>query len=94
MNVLIEGQGKFAPSVRYPKTEIGHHNTAAVEGLGTEYTSAANHFLAQRLNSSYREMEADSRDRYDAALYWRFLYEQYGDMPIIRAALEEMAIRL
>ena len=30
---------------------------------------------------------------YDAALYWRFLYEQSGDMGIVRAALEEMACR-
>ena len=38
-------------------------------------------------------METDLTDKYDAALYWRFLYEQYGDMAIIRAALEEIAIR-
>jgi hypothetical protein len=30
---------------------------------------------------------------YDAALYWRFLYEQYGDMSVLRTALEEMACR-
>lgn len=27
------------------------------------------------------------------ALYWRFLYEQYGDVRILRVALEEMACR-
>jgi hypothetical protein len=36
-------------------------------------------------------MESDPTDKYDAALYWRFLYEQYGGMEIVRAALEEMA---
>jgi hypothetical protein len=36
-------------------------------------------------------MEADSTDKYDAALYWRFLYERHEDMDIVRAALEEMA---
>ena len=30
-------------------------------------------------------------NRYDAALYWRFLYEGFNDMGVVRAALEEMA---
>jgi hypothetical protein len=89
-NVFLEGQGKFAPSVQHPETEIGHRDSAHTENSRSEYTSAANHFLTQRLNSSYSEMEADSTDKYDAALYWRFLYERYGDMAIVRAALEEM----
>jgi hypothetical protein len=52
---------------------------------------AANHFLKKRLNSSYTDIEADVKFKYDAALYWRFLYEQYDNMDIVRAALEEMA---
>ena len=52
---------------------------------------AANHFLKHRLKAWYEALEADRIHRYDTALYWRFLCEQYGDMGIIRAALEEMA---
>jgi hypothetical protein len=57
----------------------------------SEYGGAAQRFLTHRLNSSYRDLESDRMDRYDAALYWRFLYEQYDGMGIVRAALEEMA---
>jgi hypothetical protein len=57
----------------------------------SEYGGAANHFLTRRLNSSYRDLEADRTNVYDAALYWRFLYEQYKGMGVVRAALEEMA---
>jgi len=89
-NTFIEGQGKFAPSVQYPELEVrrGH-----VRGAASEYGVAARHFLQTRMNASYRDLEADRVDRYDAALYWRFLYEQLGDMRIVRAALEEMALR-
>jgi hypothetical protein len=89
-NVFIEAQGKFAPSVQYPQLELqrGH-----VRGAASEYGMAARHFLQTRLNTSYRDMEADGANCYDGALYWRFLYEQSGDMRIVRAALEEMALR-
>jgi hypothetical protein len=89
-NTFIEAQGKFAPSVQYPELELrrGH-----VRGAASEYGVAARHFLQTRLNASYRDLEADRVHRYDAALYWRFLYEQSGDMRIVRAALEEMALR-
>ena len=35
-------------------------------------------------------LETDSGNWYDSALYWRFLYERYGDPRIFRVALEEM----
>jgi hypothetical protein len=86
--MFIEAQAKFASSVQYPEIELGKE-------LGThddrEYAGAANRFLLHRLNTSYRDLEADPTNKYDAALYWRFLYERYGDMGVIRAALEEMA---
>lgn len=88
MNTFIEAQGKFAPSVQYPEIEILGEYPG---GLLSRYGAAARHFLKDRLNTSYRALEADAVERYDLALYWRFLYEQFGDMGIIRAALEEMA---
>lgn len=89
-NMFIEAQGKFVPSVQYPEFEIlGEH----VAGVNSEYQSAARHFLAHSLNASYGDLEADRSDRYDWALYWRFLYEQFGGMGIVRASLEEMACR-
>jgi hypothetical protein len=63
-----------------------------VVGSDSRYGRAANRFSALRLNSSYADLEAEPVHKYDAALYWRFLYEQFGDMGIIRAALEEMAL--
>jgi hypothetical protein len=87
-NVFIEAQGKFAPSVQYPELELLRTH---LESVRSEYSGAAQRYLDQRLNDSYRDMEADLTNKYDAALYWRFLYEQYGDMDIVRAALEEMA---
>lgn len=87
-NVFIEAQGKFAPSVQYPELEILKSH---VVSLGSEYGRAAQRFLGLRLNTPYSVLEAERINRYDAALYWRFLYEQFGDMDIIRAALEEMA---
>jgi hypothetical protein len=87
-NVFIEAQGKFAPSVQYPQLELFRTH---LESVRSEYSAAAQRFLDQRLNDSYRDMEADRTDKYDAALYWRFLYERYGHMDIVRAALEEMA---
>jgi hypothetical protein len=89
-NVFIEGQAKFAPTVQVPEIEMtGQH----VIDVDSAYRSAARHYLSQRLNASYAEMERDPVYRYDAALYWRFLYEQSGDMRVIRTALEEMACR-
>ena len=67
--------------------EIGKEH---VTSNRSEYGGAANHFLTRRLNSSYRDLEADGHNIYDAALYWRFLYEQYKGMGVVRAALEEM----
>jgi hypothetical protein len=89
-NVLIEGQGKFAPTVQYPEIEMtGRH----VSDVDSAYRSAARHYLSHRLNASYAEMERDPVYRYDAALCWRYLYEQSGSMRVIRTALEEMACR-
>jgi hypothetical protein len=88
LHVFIEGQGKFAPSAQYPELEIHREHLVVAHSA---YTSAANRFLALRLNTSYRDIEANDDIKYDATLYWRFLYEQYGDMAIIRASIEEMA---
>jgi hypothetical protein len=88
LNLFIEAQGKFAPSVMYPEMELGHQR---LDGLDSEYGGAANRFLALGLNSSFKQLEAEKIDKYDFALYWRFLYEQSNGMGIIRAALEEMA---
>jgi hypothetical protein len=87
-NVFIEAQGKFAPSVQYPDLEMlrGHMVDAR-----SEFGDAARRFLTVRLKTPYRVLEAETTHRYDTALYWRFLYEQFGDMGVIRAALEEMA---
>jgi hypothetical protein len=87
-NVFIEAQGKLAPAVQYPELEICSDHVVAGDSA---YTSAANRFLALRLNGSYGDLEAGEEGKYDATLYWRFLYKQYDDMAIIRAALEGIA---
>jgi hypothetical protein len=88
LNLFIEAQGKFAPSVQYPELELSRDHVVSSDST---YGRAANRFLTLRLNGSYKEMEAESVHKYDLTLYWRFLYEQYRDMEIIRVALEEMA---
>ncbi len=88
MKVFIEAQGKFAPSVQYPEMELRRYGVQP--HLSSEYLDSANRFLAQRLNTSYAVMEADPINKFDAALYWRFLYEQYGDMRFIETALVAM----
>lgn len=88
LRFFIEGQGGFAPSAQYPDIEIGGRHVIRDVSEGR----AANRFLTQRLNGSYRDLEAEKIHKYDAGLYWRFLYEQFGSMAIIRAALEEMAL--
>jgi hypothetical protein len=84
----IEGQGRFASTVQYPQLELSHQHLVINESA---YASGANRFLSEHLNRSYGEIEANRSFKYDGALYWRFLYEQYDGMDIIRAALEEMA---
>ncbi len=88
LNLFVEAQASLAASVQYPEIELVKAGRGAQV---PEFARAANHFLAQRLNTSYAELEADPAARYDFALYWRFLYEQYGDMALLRAGLEEMA---
>jgi hypothetical protein len=88
MKVFIEAQGKFAPSVQYPEMELRKYGVQP--RFQSEYLDSANLFLTQRLNSSYQEMEADSIYKFDAALYWRFLYEQYSSVSVVRTALVEM----
>ncbi len=89
LNFIVEAQGGFAPSVQYPEIEIEERHVVSDISEGR----AANRFLTLHLNSSYRELEKEKIYKYDAGLYWRFLYEQFNDMGIIRAALEEMALR-
>jgi hypothetical protein len=84
---VIEAQGRFAPAIQYPELELSREHLVAENSA---YASAANRFLTQHLNTSYDVLEADQSNKYDAALYWRFLFEHYQDMGIVRAALEEM----
>jgi hypothetical protein len=88
---FIEGQGMFVPSVQYPELALSREYLAQDEDAGQYVKEAANGYLARRLNRSFATLETDQEHRYDVALYWRFLYEQYGDMAVIRIALEEMA---
>ena len=87
-NLFIEAQAKLASSVQYPDLEMTRSHVA--NGV-TEYTSAARRFLELRTKTSYAAIEADRNELYDAALYWRFLYEQTGSMRVIRTALEQAA---
>jgi hypothetical protein len=87
LNTFIEAQAEFAVGVQYPGLELGKDHVLAGSSA---YGNSANLFLVDRLNTSYGDLEADPTSRYDLALYWRFLYEQFGDMSVIRAALQEM----
>jgi hypothetical protein len=89
-NVFLEAQAKVASSVQYPVLEMGRDHLVAGS---SEYSSAAQRFLSLRLKASFTELEAETADLYDAALYWRFLYEQTGSMDVLRIALAEMACR-
>jgi hypothetical protein len=88
LGVFIEPQADFAISAQYPELELDRtHLVTRV----SDYGASANRYLAHYLNSSYADSGGDGAQRYDLALYWRFLYEQYGGMDIVRAALEELA---
>jgi hypothetical protein len=84
---VLESQARFAAGAQHPELEL--HKQRAGESVSL-YGKSANRFLAQRMNSSCRTFDAERSSEYEAVLYWRFLYEQYDDMGIIRAALEEM----
>ncbi|MBN1140121.1 MAG: hypothetical protein JXM73_26360 [Anaerolineae bacterium] len=89
LNVFVEAQAMAATSVQYPELEL---SKAHLVYANSQYGGTAAHFLAQRLETSYADFEAERASLYDAALYWRFLYEQAGgEMHVLRAALEEMA---
>jgi hypothetical protein len=87
LNTFIEAQAEFAVGVQYPELELGQSHVLAGSSA---YGNSANQFLVDRLNTSYRDLETNPISKYDLALYWRFLYEQYGDMAVVRVALEEM----
>jgi len=91
LNVFLEAQGRLVQSVQYPELEL--HTGHLVKDHSNFVKRSANRFLGDRLNVSYRVFEAERIERYDAALYWRFLYEQFGGMEVVRAALQEMAER-
>jgi len=91
LNVFIEAQGRLAQSVQYPELEL--HTEHLAMDHSDFVKRSANRFLGERLNVSYQVFEADPTERYDAALYWRFLYEQFGGMEVVRVALQEMADR-
>lgn len=90
-NLFLEAQGRFAPSVQYPDMEIGQRHVVRGDSA---FGRAANLYPLHRTNSSYSDMEMEGTYKYDLALYWRFLYEQFGDVNVIRVALEEMALNL
>ncbi|MBN1937525.1 MAG: hypothetical protein JW934_22900 [Anaerolineae bacterium] len=90
-NVFIEAQATFASSAQYPEIELSADHLTSTD---SQYSATAQRFLERRLKTSYATLEAEETDVYDAALYWRFLYEQAGgNMDIVRAALLEMACR-
>jgi hypothetical protein len=86
-NLFIEAQARSAQTAQYPELEM---RDSAGMARTSRYLSAADHYLAQRLNTSYEEIGVDRGHRYDMALYWRFLYEQAGDLQTARAALETL----
>jgi len=88
-SVFIEGQAVMVPSVQYPEVELSREHL--VIGA-SQYSTAAGRWLRLGLERSYADLDTPG-STYDAALYWRFLYERYGSMRVIRAALEEMACR-
>jgi hypothetical protein len=88
LNLFIEAQAIVASTVQYPEIELVKRR---VGGMQKDYARSAQRYLSERLNTSYAELEGDATHRYDVALYWRFLYEQYRGIGIFRAALEEMA---
>ena len=89
-NVIIEAQAVAASSIQYPELELSR---AHLSSTRSQYSASAERFLEKRLETSYVDLEAEQVQRYDAALYWRFLYEQTGDMRVFRSALEELARR-
>jgi len=89
-NVIVEAQAIAAVTVQYPEIELAPDHLAT---SASQYGLAARRFLEQRMDASFADLEADETHRYDAALYWRFLYEQFGGMDVFRAALQEMTRR-
>jgi hypothetical protein len=87
-NAIVEGQAIAAASVQYPELELSREHLSSTK---SQYSGCAERILEGQLKRSYVDLEAEETHRYDTALYWRFLYEQYGGMGVFRAALEEMA---
>jgi hypothetical protein len=87
IGVFIEPQADFAISAQYPELELSRSHLVIRNGA---YGDSANQYLTRRLNSSYVDFGEDAAQNDDMTLYWRFLYEQYGGMDVVRAALEEM----
>jgi hypothetical protein len=86
----MEAQAAFAPSAQYPEIEMSREHLVSTT---SHYSAIAQQFLERRLKTSYATIEAEEPVVYDVALYWRFLYEQFGDLGVLRVALEEMACR-
>jgi hypothetical protein len=89
-NVIVEAQAIAASSIQYPELELSRGHLSSTS---SQYSGSALRYLEKRLETSYTDLEAEEIHRYDAALYWRFLYERYGDMRVFRSALEELARR-
>jgi hypothetical protein len=88
LNSFVESQGRFVQSAMYPELELSQ--THLVREHSNYVMRSANRFLTERLNTSYQEMEHDSYYRYDLAMYWRYLYEQFNGIEVARVALQEM----
>ena len=89
LNTFIEAQGRLVQSVQHPELELRRDHL--VMDHSNFVKRSANRFLTERLNVSVRQMEAESVERYDLAMYWRYLYERYGGMDVVRIALAEMS---
>ncbi len=89
-NVIVEAQAIAASTIQYPELELSRAHLSSTK---SQYSASAERFLEKRLEASYAQLEAEQVNRYDAAIYWRFLYERYGDMRVYRSALEELARR-
>ena len=70
----VAGQGSPSRSSTPRPGAVARSHVA--NGVNSEYSGTAQRFLELRLKTSYAALEADETKLYDAALYWRFLYEQ------------------
>jgi PKD repeat protein len=78
-DLVLEGQARMAESLAWP---------ALPPTTNPDYLGAANFFIAHYLNASYAYIngnyheppDAHPDEPYNAAIYWRFLFEQAGGL--------------